>query len=113
MLISKNKVKNVINNYIIKNIGNQQVSWNNTINIIILKYWVENNLENMIKPFLINNEMINIDSLDCLIKEQINIMKNKQPELIKNGEIYRIELLGSTLILKEQELYEIMEELKR
>ena len=61
MLISKNKVKNVINNYIIKNIGNQQVSWNNTINIIILKYWVENNLENMIKPFLINNEMINID----------------------------------------------------
>jgi len=113
MLVSKENFRQTIINHIQKNIDKSTLSWSNIGNSIIAGYVVKNKIDEMIAPLVLKNNMINIRDLEELFLEKIDQIKKENPSLIgSKGELYRIGMINMDYVITEQEVRDLIQEIK-
>ena len=113
MLVHKDIIKNTILNYIQKSFSSLSLNWSNIANTIGAMYIAKNKVDEYLKPFILQNENINIQDLESLFLEQIERVKKDSPSLIgANGEIFRIPIINGTFSISEQEMRDLINEIK-
>lgn len=113
MLIHKSIIKQSIVEHIEKSFAKLPLNWSNIGNIIGANYLIKNKLDIYITPFLLQDEMINIEDLENLFLENIEKIKQNNPSLIGvKGELYRIPMLGNEYIITEQEVRDLIQLVK-